>query len=391
MDRTPPHLITWVLLTAMTVVSTTMFLPALPGLQADFGVSEAVIGLSVSLYMVAAAVLQLVLGPVSDRVGRRPVVLGVLALYTLASLVCVLAQDIVVFLAARIVQAVAMTAGILVAAMVRDLFDGREAAAKLATISSVMAVVPMMAPVIGGALDLHFGWRSIFLFYFAGGLALLLWVYRDVRETRRADAMAARERRSDLLRERRFWAYALCQALGAGGFYVFLVGSPFVVAALFGLNSGQIGLGLGSVTVGFMLSAALSARLVRQVGPFRLIVAGRLASLIGLGAGLAAFSLSSPPVWAFYAATIWVGVGNGLTLANANALALSVRPALAGTASGLAGATGNLTIAILSSATTLLLADEAGAARLLLLLMAVVLASLLAALAGNRWEGRVTA
>ena len=388
MTREAPHLITFVLLTALTVISTTMFLPALPAMQADFAVSEAVIGLSVTAYMIAAAVLQLLLGPLSDRVGRRPVILGVLGVYLVASVVCVLAQDITVFLIGRTLQAVAMSAGILVAAMVRDLFDGREAAARLATIASAMAIVPMMAPVLGGMLDLYFGWRAIFVFLALTGLALLLWGLRDLGETRVVSASETAEPVWVLLREGRFWAFAFCQALGVGGFYVFLVGSPFVVVALYGLDSGQIGIGLGSVTFGFMLASAASARLVRRVGPMGLILTGRALSLVGPGAGVAVFAFSTPPVWVFYAATFWVGIGNGLTLANANALALSVRPRLAGTASGLAGALGNLTIAALSALTTLILAQEASALRLFGVLMAVVMASLCAALVGRAIDRR---
>ena len=375
-------------MTALTVISTTMFLPALPAMQAEFAVSEAVIGLSVTVFMITAAVLQLVLGPLSDRVGRRPVVIGVLAVYLFASGLCALAQDITVFLIGRTLQAVAMSAGILVAAMIRDLHDGPEAAARLATIASAMAIVPMTAPVIGGMLDLHFGWRAIFVFLALAGGVLLIRVLRDLGETRSAAPDGAREPVGLLLREGRFWAFALCQALGAGGFYVFLVGSPFVAVALYDLDSGQIGVGLGSVTLGFMLASAVSARLVRRVGQIRLILTGRALSLAGLGVGIMVFALAKPPVWVLYAATFWVGVGNGLTLANANALALSVRPRLAGTASGLTGALGNLTIAALSSVTTVLLGQEASALRLLGLLWLVVLASALAALAGRAMDRR---
>jgi DHA1 family bicyclomycin/chloramphenicol resistance-like MFS transporter len=381
-----PRMITYVILTAMTVISTTMFLPALPAMQVAFGVSEAVIGLAVTVFMIAAAVLQLVLGPLSDRVGRRPVVLGVLAVYALASLVCLLAQSITLFLLARMVQAVAMTGGILVGAMVRDQHDRKAAAAKLATISSAMAVVPLMAPVLGGYLELTLGWRAIFGFYTLVGAGMLIWAWFDLAETRYAAPAGGEERRMDLLKERRFWAYAATQALGAGGFYVFLVGSPFVVSALYQLDAGQIGIGLGSITLGFMTSAAVSARLVGRFGPFRLIVVGRALALAGLSVGLICFAVTDPPVWLFYGATIWVGIGNGLTLANANALALSVRPRLAGTASGLVGAMGNLVIATLASVTTLALAGAADPVVFFALLIAVVGASLLAVLAGNRWE-----
>lgn len=130
----------------------------------------------------------------------------------------------------------------------------------------------------------------------------------------------------------------------------------------------------------------VSARLVGRFGPFRLIVVGRLLALVGLSTGLIGFVLSAPPVWLFYGATIWMGIGNGLTLDNANALALSVRPRLAGTASGLVGAMGNLVIATLASVTTLVLAGAADPVVFFALMIVVVGASLLAVLAGNRWE-----
>lgn len=183
MTRPAPHLATLVLLTALTVLTLNMFLPALPAMRAEFAVSEAVMGRAISLYMLAAAVLQLVLGPLSDRVGRRPVILGLLALYVLASAVCLLAQDITVFLVARTAQAVAVGGGILASAVVRDLFEGRTAAAKLSLIASAMAVAPMLAPMVGGLLETAFGWRSVFVTYALLGAGLLAWCLRDLGET----------------------------------------------------------------------------------------------------------------------------------------------------------------------------------------------------------------
>ncbi|MEX0366340.1 MAG: MFS transporter, partial [Ruegeria sp.] len=150
MTRTHPHLVTLVLLTALTVLTLNMFLPALPAMRAAFGVSEAVMGRSISLYMAVAAGLQLLLGPLSDRLGRRPVILGLLALYVIASVLCLVAQDITLFLIARTAQAVAVGGGILASAIVRDMFDGRVAAAKLSLIASAMAIAPMLAPMVGG-------------------------------------------------------------------------------------------------------------------------------------------------------------------------------------------------------------------------------------------------
>lgn len=381
-----PHLVTFVLLTAMTVVTTNMFLPALPALQDTFQVSAAVIGLSISAYMAAAAVLQLCLGPLSDRIGRRPVILGTLVVYVLASVGCIFAPTIEVFLGMRVLQAVAVAGGVLASAMVRDLYEGPRAAAVLATIASAMAIAPMLAPMLGGVIELYLGWRAVFALYALLGMGLLLWGIKDIRETLDPDGAAQREPFSRLLVERRFWALALCQALSVGTFFTFLTGAPFVASARFGLDAAQIGIGLGSITLGFLLGAALSARIVTRLGQMRLVFLGRYVALAGLSAGLLSFLVASPPVWMLFAGTIWVGVGNGLTLPSANALALSVRPRLAGTAAGAIGALVNISGALLAAVATALLSTQASAERLYLIMLTAVLLSLLSAIAARRWE-----
>jgi DHA1 family bicyclomycin/chloramphenicol resistance-like MFS transporter len=386
MKRTPPHLGTLVALTALTVLTLNMFLPALPEMQADFGVSQAVMGLAISGYMVAAAVLQLVMGPVSDRLGRRPVVLSMLALYVVASIVCLLAQDVWVFLGARVVQAVAVGGGVLASAVVRDMFDGRMAAAKLATIASAMAIAPMLAPMLGGMLTSVLGWRAVFSVYALIGLVMLALSWRDLGETQVQVPGQVLDRVSELMREPVYWAYATCQALGVGAFYIFLTGAPFVATGLFGLTAAQVGLGLGSITAGFMTGAAVSARLVRRTGPMPLILAGRVLPLGLLGAGWIYFALGGDQVLVLFATTMSVGFGNGLTLANANAGALSVRPRLAGTAAGVAGALALVIGAALTATATALLTTAATPERLLFLMICAVLGSLVAALLARRLD-----
>ncbi|KIN64883.1 Major facilitator superfamily protein [Sulfitobacter noctilucicola] len=386
MKRTPPHLGTLVALTALTVLTLNMFLPALPEMQKAFGVSEAVMGLAISGYMGAAAVLQLIIGPVSDRLGRRPVALSMLALYVVASVICLLAQDVHVFLGARIVQAVAVGGGVLASAVVRDMFDGRVAAAKLATIASAMAIAPMLAPMLGGVLTSVMGWRAVFVVYAVIGTGLLALMWHDLGETQVKTPGQPPERISGLLTTPLFWAYAFCQALGVGAFYVFLTGSPFVAVALFGLTAAQVGLGLGSITGGFMLGSAVSARLVSRTGPMALILTGRLLPLAILSIGWLYFSLGGDQVLVLFAATLSVGFGNGLTLANANAGALSVRPRLAGTAAGVAGALALAIGAALTAVATALLSLAATPERLLSMMICVVFLSLIAALAARRLD-----
>ncbi|WP_147104676.1 multidrug effflux MFS transporter [Tateyamaria sp. syn59] len=385
MTRTPPHLVTLVLLTALSVLTLNMFLPALPAMREAFGVSEAVMGRAISLYMLAAAVLQVLIGPLSDRVGRRPVILGLLVVYAVASVLCLVADNITLFLIARTGQAVAVGGSILASAVVRDMYAGRVAAAKLSLIASAMAIAPMLAPMLGGVLDTAFGWRSVFVTYGALGLGLLMWCWRDLGETHVAGPGQPMEIGA-LLRARLFWAYVGVQALGVGTFFMFLTGAPFVAADVFGLNPAQIGIGLGSTTAGFILGAGISARSVQRVGPMRLILLGRVVPIAGLGVAFAYYTGGGALVWPLFLSTVTVGIGNGLSLANANAGALSVRPDLAGSASGFGGAIVLAVGAGLSWVTTAALSGRATADGLLLLMLATLLLALIAALAAAAWD-----
>ncbi|GGX46110.1 Bcr/CflA family drug resistance efflux transporter [Tateyamaria omphalii] len=385
MTRTQPHLATLVLLTALSVLTLNMFLPALPAMREAFDVSEAVMGRSISLYMLAAAVLQLLLGSLSDRLGRRPVILGLLVLYAMASVLCLMAENITLFLLARTGQAVAVGGGILASAVVRDMYDGRQAAAKLSLIASAMAIAPMLAPMLGGLLETAFGWRSVFVTYAVLGGGLLLWCLRDLGETH-TPGPGRSMRVGALLRERLFWAYVGIQALGVGAFYMFLTGAPFVAADVFGLEPAQIGIALGSTTAGFMLGAGLSARLVQRIEPMRLILLGRILPIFAVGAAIIYYMNGGATVAPLFLSTVVAGIGNGLSLANANAGALSVRPDLAGSASGVSGAIALGLGAALSWLTTAVLGDGATPQGLLLLILAALSLALAAALAAAAWE-----
>ncbi|MEO0389713.1 MAG: MFS transporter [Pseudomonadota bacterium] len=389
MTPRPPRLVSLVLLTALTVLTLNMFLPALPAMRAYFGVSETVMGYAISLYMAAAAILQLILGPLSDRLGRRRVILGLLAIYVAASCVALMAQDIGLFLAARTVQAVAVGGGVLGSAVVRDMYEGRQAAAKLSLIASAMAIAPMLAPMVGGVLEAALGWRAIFATYAALGAALLAWCWWDLGETHKPGP-GQRLQIGALLQAPVFWAYVGVQSLGVGVFYIFLTGAPFVAADVFGLGPAQTGIALGSTTLGFMLGAALSARLMEAQGPMRLILLGRVVPILGLGAGLIYYMLGGAQVWPLFVSTISVGIGNGLSLPGANAGALSVRPDLAGSASGFGGAAALALGAGLTWIATQVIALHTSAAALLILMLVVCGAALISALLAQAWDRDAT-
>ena len=179
-------MLTLVLLTALSVLSLNMFLPSLSNIARDFQTDYALVNLSIAGYLAITAVLQLIMGPLSDRYGRRPVILAGLAIFVLASLGCALATGIWAFLGFRIVQGAIISGAALSSAVVRDMVPAQEAASLLGYIAMAMAVAPMLGPMFGGALDELFGWRASFWSFAGLGVALLVLCWVDLGETNKA-------------------------------------------------------------------------------------------------------------------------------------------------------------------------------------------------------------
>ena len=339
--RSAPHLATLVILTAVSVLSLNMFLPSLAGIAEEFQTDYALVSLSVSGYLAITAVLQIVLGPLSDRYGRRPVLLIGTAVFVVASLVCALAQEFWVFLTFRILQGAVIAGSAIASAVIRDTTDERGAASLIGYVGMAMAVAPMLAPMLGGALDALWGWRASFWVYTVAGMVTLWLVWSDLGETnvtKSSKLMAQMRAYPELLRSRRFWAYSLCMAFGIGTFFIFLAGAPLVAVSVFGMSSALLGFGIGTITMGFFCGSFLSGRFSTRMGLMWMIMAGRIVALGGLGLGLMLYGAGWFNEVVFFGAAICVGIGNGLTSPSARAGAMSVRPGLAGSASGLSGA-----------------------------------------------------
>ena len=358
---TPPSLITLICATALAILSLNMFLPSLARMGEDFQVDYAVINLSVAGYLAVSAGLQLIMGPLSDRFGRRPILLICMGLFTVSSLGCVLAESVWVFLGFRLLQASVVAGTVLSNAAIRDMHPPNEAASKLGYVAMAMALAPMLGPMLGGALDMLFGWRAGFLFYtFAGaGVLILLWADMGETNTTRASTFAAQMREyPHLFRARRFWGYALCMAFSIGGFFSFITGAPLVAAAWFDLSPAMLGLGIGIITGGFMVGNYITGRIAKRTRLTTMILAGRIFASTGPLVGLLLFLSDMGSVWVFFGAAIFVGFGNGLTNANASAGLMSVRPQLAGSAAGLSGAMIVALGAVITSATGTLVSPE---------------------------------
>lgn len=367
----------------MSVLSLNMFLPSLAAIADDFGVDYAVANLSMGGFLAVTVVLQIVIGPLSDRYGRRPVMLIGMVVFTLGSVWCIIAQDIVGFLAGRMLQAAGVVGIALSRAVVRDMHGPKEAASMLGYISMVMAIAPMTGPMIGGFLHEAFGWRSNFAVYALIGAGLLWLTWRDLGETNINRAATMGEQFAtypELLKSRRFWGYALCSSLSVGAFYIYITGIVLVGVAVFGLRPTTVGMTVGAIAVGFSLGSFLSGRLAKRVPLWTLMIGGRVVGLVGLSVGFLIVLVGFVHPVTYVGAVVFVGLGNGLTLPSTNSGAMSVRPKLAGSASGLSGAMSVAMGAALTSLTGAVLTPGNGAVLMMAMMVAVIAASLLCAL-----------
>lgn len=371
--------------TAIGPTSLNILVPAVPQLSRDLGADIAILQLTVSLFLIGLGGAQLVMGPLSDRFGRRPVMLGGLALTALSSLAAIAMASAEGLILARIVQAVGASTGIVVGrAIIRDLFDRNRAAAMIGLVATVMVVVPTFGPLIGGVLDTAFGWQSIFIFMFIFSLMVLAWAALTLPETRGFNAPAAtqagfRADLGELAANRRFWGYVLVASLGSATFFAFLGGGPHVVVTLMGRTSAEYGIWFAIGSIGYMAGNFGSSRLSVRHGIEPLILWGIGIEVLGvvIATVLAATAMHWGPAIVFMPQMI-VSLGNGLLLPGAIAGAVGIRPQAAGTAAGITGCTQMAIGAAVTQFSGMLLAG-ASSALPLALLMAVLVAGLVAA------------
>lgn len=339
-NRTPPHILTLVLLSGLGALSMNVFLPSLPGMARDFGVDYAVMQLSVTVYLAGSALVQMIAGPLSDRYGRRPVMLVGLATFLVATAGTLLAPSAGWFLAFRTLQAAVGTGMVLSRAIVRDMVEGDAAASRIGYVTMGMSVIPMMAPILGGLLDEAFGWRANFAMLLAAGAAALALAWVDLGETARGGLSMRAQMRGypQLARSGVFWGYALAATFASGAFFAYLGGAPFVGETVFHLRPAEVGYWFAAPSIGYLLGNFISGRFAARVGIDRMILLGAWVTALALGAALAVTMAGALVPAVFFGAIALMGLGNGMVLPSATAGMMGVRPELAGTASGLGGA-----------------------------------------------------
>jgi DHA1 family bicyclomycin/chloramphenicol resistance-like MFS transporter len=333
--------VTLVLLAGIGALNMSIFLPSLNAMTDYFDTSYAVMQISLSGYLAATAVLQIFVGPISDKVGRRKVVLAALAIFVFATIAAMFAKSVEVFLAFRMLQAAVATSLVLSRTIVRDMVPQDQAASMIGYVTMGMALVPMFGPMIGGLLQELFDWHATFAFLAVAGVAVLALAYFDLGETVQDGGMGFGEQlRSypDLFASPRFWGYALCAAFASGAFFALLGGASFIAGSVFNLSPFWSGVGLGAPAIGYAAGNFLSGRYSMRLGINKMALIGTLVTLSGMTVSLVLSlgGLNNP--FAFFGFCTLLGLGNGMSMPNATAGLLSVRPRLAGTASGLGGA-----------------------------------------------------
>jgi MFS transporter, DHA1 family, multidrug resistance protein len=331
-------------LSAIGPLTTDMYLPSLPDIARQLNASTAQVQFTISAYLIGFAVGQIFYGPVSDRHGRKPVLIAAIALYCIASLVCALSTSIEMLIVARVFQALGGCGGIvLTRAIVRDIYAGARAGRELSLIASVMALAPVLAPIAGGVLQTGFGWRVVFFTLVAAGLAGagIVWaMLPETLNTRAAEPVSM----SSMLRSYRivarnpaYLAYLGITSASYAGLFVWISGAAFVLQDLYGLSPFDFGIAFALGSVGYMTGSALAARVVVRLGLDGVLGIGGVACAAGGLAMVAAVAsgLTSPLSLVLPVAVYLAGLG--MVLPQGIAGAMTPFPERAGAASSLFG------------------------------------------------------
>tara|TARA_R110002110_G_scaffold12692_28_gene60372 strand:- start:286 stop:1476 length:1191 start_codon:yes stop_codon:yes gene_type:complete len=330
-------------LTAVGPLSTDMYLPSLPAIADTFDVSSGVVQITLSAHLIAFAGSQLFYGPLSDRYGRRPVLLGGFLLYVAGSLSSLFVATIDQLILARILQALGGGASVVLArAIVRDLYEGAAAGQMLARMAAIMGVVPALAPMLGGVVQDIYGWKANFIFMGAFGAVLALIVATSLdetlRQTRRQSAAPAAIFRHyrRLLADGRFLKYLVVASAAFSGLFAFVSGSSFVLQGLYGFTPVIYGLSFGAMAGGYVAGSLTGGKLVRRFGIDGTLRFGGLCACLG-GLLMLGGLVSTSSAAAIILPIVIYGFAVGVTMPQAMAGALTPFPDIAGTASALLG------------------------------------------------------
>ncbi len=325
-------------------LSTDLYLASLPGMASDFGVSPAAVQQTLSLFVFGFGTAQLVSGPLSDRYGRKPVMIAGLAVYLVSGLACALAPSLDWLVAARFVQAIGCCTAVVVArAVIRDAYSPAEGARVLAKALSLLSLAPIFGPILGGYLQVNFGWRAAFVALALAGLAVWFSALRHMKESNsqpNPDAMRLASLGRTYLavvRTPAFWAYALPGSISYASIFVFISGTPFVLIRVLGVAPQHYGYLFAFGVCGYLGGTLICRRLLGRIGVDRVLALGTSLGLVG-GLGFLGLVLAGVSHWTLVvAAQFVVMTAHGINFPCTQAGSLAPFPEKAGAAAGLFG------------------------------------------------------
>jgi DHA1 family bicyclomycin/chloramphenicol resistance-like MFS transporter len=325
-------------------LSTDLYLASLPSMATDFGVTPAAVQNTLSLFVIGFGSAQLVSGPLSDRYGRRPVLIGGMTLYLFSSIACALAPDLAWLVAARFAQAIGCCTGVVVArAIIRDAYSAADGARILAKASSLLSLAAISGPILGSYLQVGFGWRAAFVALALAGFAMWIATVLRLRESNNQPNPEAMRlgilagTYSAVIRSPAFWAYALPGALSYASIFVFISGASFVLIRVLGVATEHYGYLFALGVCGYLSGTLICRRLLGTRGIQGVLRLGTSVGLAG-GLGFLAFAMAGVQHWLLVVIALFVVMtAHGINIPCAQAGSLAPFPERAGAAAGLFG------------------------------------------------------
>ena len=350
MNKVAPTNITLSAIAGIYILAQVIIVPALPDLGIIFSSDYRTIQLSVSAFSIGAAIVNLIAGPLSDRFGRRPIAIGFFIIFILSSLGSYFSENIYIFLLFRFFQASSAAGMVLARVIVGDIYSGSKATVMFGYISTIMAIGPLIGPLLGGLISDYFGSMQIFNFLTILGLLLFGLIIFDLDETnlnRSPNMLSQIKSYPLLLLSMNFWPPTLVSAFSFSIFGIFFVGAPFVAVNVYGLSPSQIGLLLAFIPLGFVPGNIIVGKIVDRFSTKLLLILGSILLISGPLIALLTSNLYTHPL-AFFLPMLIMGFGTGIIWPVANTAIIQAVPSLAGSASGISSALMVITSALSS-------------------------------------------
>ena len=390
--RRKPTIWSLIAVSMVSPMGLSIIIPSMPGLQNVFAAEYSSVQFTLSLYLAATAVAQPVIGLLSDRYGRRPVLLIGLAIFVLSSMAAPAATNIETVIVLRVLQGAGGCAGIVLGrAIIRDLYDRRQAASVIGYVTMAFAVAPMVSPFVGGVLQGQFGWTSIYWFLAFFSFLCLVLAWFDVTETNLAPSsrLGVAQMFRDfatLLADRAFLLYAAIAAISSATFFSFLGGAAFVSEEILRLTPTVYGAWFALTAIGYSTGNFLSGRYAQRFGVYRMILYGSVLLCIPVTLLFLFFGSGIANAASFFIPMFFMGLANGICLPSAIAGAISVRPQIAGAASGLSGSMQTGCGAAFAAMTGALLTGGLSATPLFVVMATTAIVTLILAIVLARWR-----